>query len=106
MPTTFWSLTYESVPREDVQDELLLSIMLRRLKEEGQEYLHACCVEGGDWPETPESIVAFLNRQFPDSPMKYVRVQKREITAEEYKMQREDKERRAARNAESMRELS
>ena len=101
----FWSLVYKTVPRENHEDTLLQEIMLRRLKEEGTEYKHACSAERkNDASSTPEGFVAFLNRQFPDSPVQFILVDKREITEEEYLMQRADKERRAQRNAEIFRD--
>ena len=99
----FWSLTYKTIPREDVKDTYLLKIMLERLKAKGMEYEFACCKEEGEWPETPEGFIEFLNRQFPDSPVQHVLVDKREITEEEYLTQYRDKERRAMENAELIR---
>ncbi len=101
--TRFWSLTYKIEPVEGYEDGLLQSIMLKGYKENGREYQHACCVEGGDWPETPEGFMVFMNRQFPDHPVRFVLVDKREITEEEYLTQHLDKERRAQREVDRIR---
>lgn len=85
MSIKYWAYVYKLVPRKNIpsEDQFVHDLVLKRVEEKGTTFSNSCCVEGGEWPETPESIVDHLNKQFSTSPA-FVLVQKWEITEEEY----------------------
>lgn len=89
----YWSYTYKLIPRvlEDKRDQKLHDLVMESWEEKNATVIASTCADRSDGPETPESIIEYLNKTWPLNPEK-VLIDKREITKEEYEADRAYKE--------------